>query len=136
MITLTQSDRQQESSAHQTMGECNSDVKQPKFTVRVPEILAKDFLKELSGKARLYRVCLKIRSLEIIAEELFSEVKIEIDSDCEIPSAIYFVFCVNGDGTPRRMADLRLEWYEQTDEILGDDCEFIRLKIAPISSEL
>ena len=100
-----------------------------KFKVSIPERLPDSFVEGFIAKAKFCKIVLKFPSLVAIAQDLFSAIEIECDSDVELRSSFYFVFRVEGTGTPRRMADLRLESYEKTDAILGEDCDFVRLKI-------
>lgn len=111
------------------IAECKGRTRTREFEVSVSENLVHEFVGQVSSKARFYRFCLKVPSLQMIAEELFSNVEIHFDSDIEIPEDKYLVFRVEGQGTPRRLADLRIEWYEKTDALLEDDCKFVRLNI-------
>ena len=85
--------------------------------------LARDALERAGVLARLDEV-------RRITERLFpGEVSYAIESDPEIASEHYAVFDVSAPEDYAEISRRRREWFQQTYNLLGDDCDKVRLSI-------
>jgi hypothetical protein len=82
---------------------------------------------------RLQGVSARIPELRRITEQIFpGTVETEVAEDPEIGDYRMLVFNVEARGGFKQIHELRLEWYKQTAELLGNDVDLIVLSVHPI----
>ena len=73
-------------------------------------------------------VLARLAELQRITEELFpGEVSYAIETDPEIPSEHYVLFDVSVPKDYAETSRRRREWFQRTYDVLGDDCDKVRL---------
>lgn len=82
---------------------------------------------------RLQGVLAKLPELRRITGQIFpGRVETEVEEDPEIDDYRMLVFNVEAQGEFKQIHELRLEWYKQTAQLLGNDVDLIVLSIHPI----
>lgn len=84
-----------------------------------------------SERARLLQVVELLPELQAIANEYFEVESVEFLADPE-EEFYYIDICVRGMGTPRELADRRLQWHRRTDDLLGENFDLVRLVISVV----
>jgi len=89
-----------------------------------------EFLSVLKKQAQHVKVVTQIPLLRAIAAELFfGPIDVEFQTDPEIADAHAIVFNVQAAGDLKEIAGLRSAWYARTFELLGVNCDKVRLSI-------
>jgi hypothetical protein len=82
------------------------------------------------SEANLSSVVSKIPRLRTLASELFlGDVSIDIESDPDLGKH-FVVVSVEAMASIEEVGRRRKEWYNQTEVLLGTDCELVRLVVA------
>jgi hypothetical protein len=83
-----------------------------------------------SRDVRLQRVLGKLPQLQEMTVQLFpGKLETEIAEDPELDDYKTLIFNVEAQGEFKEIHSRRLEWYEQTAELLGNDVDLITLSV-------